>query len=706
MMTIQKPKRMWQKKKDYMRKKTIRGLRRKGKRILQSFDDGKDMSYQDWKTKAAKYKNLKIDEDNTFDYEGWYNSNPENAYRFLNDDPRAHFDDTYKTVYHPTFSDLSIYSGKIDPRFNPKGLKGGHWVNDHKYISPKETPISMDDRINYIINGEDNGIQLRTFDNKPLWMDDGTRYEGQLPQVIVKPKRYKRGKDCFDIGTDDGQQIIYQNGDQYFAGPNIKAATTKVTPYIQRLPNDKSTWDFIDDSGKLYTTKYSDDQLKQLYGKNTPESEFYNWIDRSGKEHRQMKIIPVSPVDPVGEIAVETALGAPLFKGAGMIGRQFLKDYARDFAFTKLGNWTRNKIASKEAANILNKSVDSWNGVVNSNLIQNKNILYNSNNTKWPSTFTDFYKYPDALKYYEEYPEALDQLKSLKSWANTTKRDISDITLYNTPKWDSNGQGAYLGEIDYNNIISPYVDNIMRPNFKRFGIPENLQFTDKMYLARLPKGIGGGVTNYGTYIADPINSHNLNSTVLHELGSHGTDAFISPSMQNIYDISKYLTHVRTPESKLWYETRATKNEVGKKIFDALDNKSKKAFDLAIDNMSDKDVIRKFSGINSYGDDIFYEYFQHTPEIQKEMVDKIRYMLKYAPGLLPVLPFIRHTTQQQNHNSGKDIHIKKANRGKFTEAANEHNMGVQEFARQVLSAPKGKYSSTLRKRANFARNFAH
>ena len=32
-------------------------------------------------------------------------------------------------------------------------------------------------------------------------------------------------------------------------------------------------------------------------------------------------------------------------------------------------------------------------------------------------------------------------------------------------------------------------------------------------------------------------------------------------------------------------------------------------------------------------------------------------------------------QSQKHNSGKDIHIKKANRSKFTEAANEHNMGV-------------------------------
>lgn len=74
-------------------------------------------------------------------------------------------------------------------------------------------------------------------------------------------------------------------------------------------------------------------------------------------------------------------------------------------------------------------------------------------------------------------------------------------------------------------------------------------------------------------------------------------------------------------------------------------------------------------------------------------------------LLPLIGTVGYT-EMENHNSGKDIHIKKANRGKFTKAANEHNMGVQEFARQVLSAPKGKYSSTLRKRANFARNFAH
>ena len=63
-------------------------------------------------------------------------------------------------------------------------------------------------------------------------------------------RKGKRILQSFDIGTDDGQQMIYQDGDQYFAGPNINAATTKVIPYIQRIPNDKSTWDFIDDSGK------------------------------------------------------------------------------------------------------------------------------------------------------------------------------------------------------------------------------------------------------------------------------------------------------------------------------------------------------------------------------------------------------------------------------------------------------------------------
>lgn len=52
--------------------------------------------------------------------------------------------------------------------------------------------------------------------------------------------------------------------------------------------------------------------------------------------------------------------------------------------------------------------------------------------------------------------------------------------------------------------------------------------------------------------------------------------------------------------------------------------------------------------------------------------------------------------------GGKIHIKKKNRGKFTAAAKKAGMGVQEYASHVL-ANKERYSPTLVKRANFARN---
>lgn len=54
--------------------------------------------------------------------------------------------------------------------------------------------------------------------------------------------------------------------------------------------------------------------------------------------------------------------------------------------------------------------------------------------------------------------------------------------------------------------------------------------------------------------------------------------------------------------------------------------------------------------------------------------------------------------------GGPIHIAKNKRGTFTAAATKHGMGVQEFASHVL-ANNDKYSSTMVKKANFARNAA-
>lgn len=72
---------------------------------------------------------------------------------------------------------------------------------------------------------------------------------------------------------------------------------------------------------------------------------------------------------------------------------------------------------------------------------------------------------------------------------------------------------------------------------------------------------------------------------------------------------------------------------------------------------------------------------------------------------PAFPEFFGVNDSVVYEHGKDsgIHIKKANRGKFTAAAKRAGMGVQAYARKILSAPKGKYSPQLRRRANFARN---
>ena len=823
MMIIQKPKRMWQKKKDYNKKKLIRKIQRRNKT---SFDDGKDRSYQDWKTKVSKYKHIDIDHDNTFDYEGFYNSDPDNAYRFLNDDPTAHFDDTYKTVYHPTFSDLSIYSGKVDPRFNPEGLKGGHWVNDHKYLSPKQSPVSMDERIGYLGEAEDNGVQLRTYDNQPIWLDDGTRWDGVLPQVIVKPdyqrgkdksysdlkmnrpiiigpgllsvitpnpEKYKKGKDCFDIGTDDGQQMIWQDGDQYFAGPTASSATTKVTPFIERLPNDKSTWDFVDDSGKLYTTKYSDDQLKQLYGQNVPTSEFYNWTDRSGKEHRQMRIIPVSPVDPIGEMAVETALGYPLFKGMSLAGGQLLKDYARDFAFTKLGNWARNKIAGKEAADVLNKNVSAWDGTVGPEYFDSrynwyrwtetpeiqsirrtgKNITTNDTDgiggtpDSWRADAMDnFSKSKEGYWYKADKLPDDAPLREFKNYVKNPNKNIGFAKKYGSAHgnrsqgaygryWDGSLSTSGIGHlgllegdvgtkipvgINRTTFVEKSIKNLIpgsRIGFKTGEMPmDNLSWFEKLPNGRFSyKGLvlpdkridltpkfdfkkvysqprmQFDEPTYQMYTGRRFNI----SDIINKDKSINIDKLKEVYREALKNIPNGYTPQHRLENTKWHKTdwntflhsrdayrRALEfNYPDEALFPTL--------------MHDAGKLWTGDGHGPYGASIIRQMFPDATDEQimaiyghmtQEPYGTLGNLVKGADIHIPNKWRDLGLQQSQKHNSGKDIHIKKANRGKFTEAANEHNMGVQEFARQVLSAPKGKYSSTLRKRANFARNFAH
>lgn len=170
------------------------------------FKSGKDSkSFNDWANKASAYKGIKIKSDPTYDYKGWYNEDPNRAYALLNDDPSAHFDDKWKTPYHPTFSDQSVYSNAKHP--------GGTWGRrDFRdiYYAPFVSNVPFDRRLNYIIDAENNGAMIANnagmipkvkdvyweengWHGYDLALDpNGDFYGGTLPAVKVTGKRGKK----------------------------------------------------------------------------------------------------------------------------------------------------------------------------------------------------------------------------------------------------------------------------------------------------------------------------------------------------------------------------------------------------------------------------------------------------------------------------------------------------------------------------------
>lgn len=157
------------------------------------YDDGGWLGYLKWKDAIGKYKGIDTN-DPAYDYAGFYIENPEIAWALLNDDPNAHFVDTYKTVYHPTFSDESMYSGIISPQYNPEGLVGGSWRKYPNSFTMStdlyRSPMSMDERIQYLENNEPEGVVLREYDGSLPMFNDGSFWGGVKPTVEVSPYAY------------------------------------------------------------------------------------------------------------------------------------------------------------------------------------------------------------------------------------------------------------------------------------------------------------------------------------------------------------------------------------------------------------------------------------------------------------------------------------------------------------------------------------
>lgn len=91
---------------------------------LQIMERVAEQNYKDWGLPSSDAALIQALNDNTYNYRGYYNKYPNGKGNAVD-----HWTDEFKTVYHPTFSKESKYSGRKS-QYNPKGLVGGTWSGE------------------------------------------------------------------------------------------------------------------------------------------------------------------------------------------------------------------------------------------------------------------------------------------------------------------------------------------------------------------------------------------------------------------------------------------------------------------------------------------------------------------------------------------------------------------------------------------------
>lgn len=182
----------------------------------------KDEEYEAWLRNEARLNSplwglsyeetlKQMQENDSYDYRKFYELQkkyPNNPKYQRDFEGNAHYDDVGKSVYHPTASKGSYYSGRKDPRYNPTGVVFGDWLDDgHEYrMSEDMLRVGRNpyDTFNYLSDAENQGVRLR--DERGYMFQDyrepeRTYIDGVLPEVIVTPnKKHSFGGNLYGNG--------------------------------------------------------------------------------------------------------------------------------------------------------------------------------------------------------------------------------------------------------------------------------------------------------------------------------------------------------------------------------------------------------------------------------------------------------------------------------------------------------------------------
>ena len=259
---------------------------------------GPEDGYKEWLRNEAKLNSkiwgVSYDEalkhmknDKSYNYRKLYElqkANPNNTEYQRDLEGNAHYNDIGKSVYHPTASIYSYYSGRKDPKWNPTGAKFGEWLdNNHEYrlsddmlkagANPYET-------FDYLSTNEVNGVRLRDERGKRFRdyrEPEETYIEGVLPAITITGRRFDNGGSTRDKSIKRANYVAsnYNDAIDFDMNPLI---------YIAR----KTAKNLIDKGGlsncTLSATQWIDPSNSYMSAKNIFNNPNSGYIEISADE--------------------------------------------------------------------------------------------------------------------------------------------------------------------------------------------------------------------------------------------------------------------------------------------------------------------------------------------------------------------------------------------------------------------------------------
>lgn len=453
-------------------------------------------------------------------------------------------------------------------------------------------------------------------------------------KIILKPK-FGRGKRCFDVGSDD--KVVMYGTPEQIANPNQLWEYPKelddviVTPKGS-YPNMQSY--IAATHGSAYDPNAPFEMFNDFTFNSAPMLFDAAYQGITGEYGKQNGGTPAQ--NAMGDIYKYTApsrwLGSaksllPGYKlvapwsddNPGLTGDPNLDGVFDILALKGVGESTRLNNLKK---NITNKIEGGFNKyVIPYREFQNMNSVrsFLSHPAKYNKVYREKLKFQKMLNRHREFKDAVDL----------------EPTTYNKSPHGKPYDYFKIGTLRAGKSISEFVNNIQSPKFKQLIDPSTIQadlgYSNKSHLFGGPQN-GYFDYNSGISVVEPKAPYSTTSTLLHEGYSHATDKKIQQSFQNLYDLSSILLPDALDDSKQWYESRATLNELAYKIWSDSKNPDIGAFYEAVNNLTYDKLLNELENINDYGNDYVKGIRNASISDKAAAIAKIKTALKFLPSI--------------------------------------------------------------------------